>query len=514
MSSFGQILQEIGEFGLFQKYLLIALCIVSVFKGFDVFSQVFVGMKFPHHCNTDWILNHGPNLTYERQKNLTLPVGEDGKFESCKMFTPVNLSLETIEAFGINTTTECMTGWNYETRPGASSTVTEFDLVCDRSIWISASESSYMAGYLFGTLAFGAISDRFGRRIAILLSMLGYTMFGAVTGFSLHIYFYMAIKFFSGFTGGVAFMNISIMAVEWTSPSKTAVCTMCIMVVHPIGLMLLPAIAYGVHSWRVLQLVLFCPVILLVGLFFWFLPESARWLLTRGRKEEAQKLLERAARINKRKIQNDLLDNFELENTSKSGSFLDVFRTSYLRKRTILMGWNWFATTLMYYGLALNIGSFGLNIYLTQFIFGLVEIPAYLACLASTQYFGRRPSQAGYLLFGGAACLLFLVIPDDLPVFVTVTAVIGKFSSTAAFSTAYLYTAELYPTFIRHSGFGLNSMCGRVGGICSPLIRALGVHHHAIPMLIYGIIPLVAGSLTFLLPETLNVELQDHTDLK
>ncbi|XP_034036626.1 solute carrier family 22 member 13-like [Thalassophryne amazonica] len=211
MSSFGQILQEIGEFGLFQKYLLIALCIVSVFKGFDVFSQMFVGLKFPQHCNTDWILDRGPNLTYERQKNLTLPVGEDGKFESCKMFRPVNLSLETIEAFGINTTTECMTGWNYETPPGASSTVTEFDLVCDRSIWISASESSYMAGYLFGTLAFGAISDRFGRRVAILLSLLGYSVFGAITAFSPHIYFYMKIKFFAGFTGGVALMNISIM---------------------------------------------------------------------------------------------------------------------------------------------------------------------------------------------------------------------------------------------------------------------------------------------------------------
>lgn len=65
----------------------------------------------------------------------------------------------------------------------------------------------------------------------------------------------------------------------------------------------------------------------------------------------------------------------------------------------------------MYYGLSLNVGNFGLDIYLTQFIFGVVEIPARLGCLPCIQRFGRRICLAGVLLFGGAACLGILAIP-------------------------------------------------------------------------------------------------------
>ncbi len=55
-------------------------------------------------------------------------------------------------------------------------------------------------------------------------------------------------------------------------------------------------------------------------------------------------------------------------------------------------------------------------------------------------------------------------------------------------------------------------MCARVAGILAPLIRLLDVYHHSIPMLIYGLIPIVAGGVCFLLPETGNVELQDHAE--
>lgn len=66
----------------------------------------------------------------------------------------------------------------------------------------------------------------------------------------------------------------------------------------------------------------------------------------------------------------------------------------------------------------------------------------------------------------------------------------------------------------RQNGVGLNSMCARVAGILAPLIRLLDVYHYTIPMLIYGIIPIVTGCLCLLLPETCNVELQDLTENK
>ena len=125
MSTFGQVLKEAGEFGLFQKGLLLALCIPSLFSAFNVIGQVFTGLSFPHHCNTDWILERGPNLTRERQRTLTLPVDKDGQFERCTMFTPVDWDLETIESYRINSTNQCLHGWDYEPPFEFSSIVTE-----------------------------------------------------------------------------------------------------------------------------------------------------------------------------------------------------------------------------------------------------------------------------------------------------------------------------------------------------------------------------------------------------
>ncbi|XP_033494475.2 solute carrier family 22 member 13-like [Epinephelus lanceolatus] len=514
MSSFGQILKDVGELGLFQKRLVALLCIPSIFAAFNMFGQVFAGMSFPHHCNTDWILEHGPNLTVERRRNLTIPINKDGRFESCKMFTPVDLDLETIEEDGINTTTGCIDGWDYETPVGASSIMSEFDLVCDQKGLIEASLSIYMAGFLVGGLAYGAISDRFGRRFAILLCLSLVLLLDLTTALSPNIYVYMVLKFFCGSSGGVIMMNTTVMGVEWTSPSKSAVCTMAILLFVPVGLMVLPGVAYFISNWRILQLVLFSPLLIIVGILYWFLPESARWLMTHGRKEEALKELQRAARVNGRRVPEDLLDQVEMEVPCRRENMLDIFRVSYLRKRTLLMGFNWFSTSLLYFGMSLNVGSFGLNIYLTQFIFGAVEIPAQLSTLFLIQRFGRRISQAGFLLFGGAAFLLVLAIPKDLPEVVTAIAVLGKYFATASLCTAYVYTAELYPTSLRQNGVGLNFMCARVGGILAPLIRLLSVYHHTIPMLIYGSVPIATSGFCLLLPETLNVELQDHAELK
>lgn len=42
-----------------------------------------------------------------------------------------------------------------------------------------------------------------------------------------------------------------------------------------------------------------------------------------------------------------------------------------------------------------------------------------------------------------------LLLPSDQPTVTTVLAIIGKMTSTAAFSTSYVYAAELFPTVLR-----------------------------------------------------------------
>ncbi|KAM9826830.1 solute carrier family 22 member 13-like [Neosynchiropus ocellatus] len=369
-----------------------------------------------------------------------------------------------------------------------------------------------MAGLTVGSLVLVPMADRFGRRRMVLLSLLTLSLFAIGAGFSPNFYVFMVLKFLSGISSSGILANGFVIGGEWSESSKFGLCTTLCHSFYPIGLMMLAGITYLIRDWRILQLVLFSPLVLVLGIFYWVLPESARWLITQGRKEEAIRMIRWAAKVNGRSAPDHLLEKLEDEGTAKKGTMLDIFRIPSLRKRALIMSYLWFATGVVYNGLSVNVGGFGLSIYITQFIFGLVEIPACFGVLPLIDHVGRKFSLAGLLSFGGLACLGILGIPKDLPVVVTVVAVLGKFALTGCFAIVYVYTAELYPTNVRQSGVGLNSTFARVSGILAPLVKLLAVFHETIPMLVYGIVPITAGVLCLLLPETRNTQLQDHAE--
>ncbi|KAM6281340.1 solute carrier family 22 member 13-like [Porphyrio hochstetteri] len=510
MAEFGDFINALGGFGLYQKLLVLLLSLPLLLNPFQMLGQVFMVVDVPHHCDTSWIRSVGPNLTEEEQLNLTLPRAADGQYEQCSMYSPVDWDLASIAAYGLNATEKCSSGWVY---PSAQppSLLTEFDLVCDRKNLNDISLSVFMVGLLLGAMIFGPLSDRFGRRPIFLISLLLQCLFSVGIAFVPHFYVYMAFRCVVGVSVSGILMTSLALGTEWVGVSsrpKTVLICHCFVA---IGQVILAGLSYGIRNWRLLEIAGSAP---LFGLFFyfWVLPESARWLVTKGRIEEAKAALQKAASINKRTIPPELLEQLKPEAQPKSASFLDLFRKKHLRKKTLIMSCAWFADSIVYYGLSLNVTSFGLDIYLTQIAFGVVELPARFCCIYLLQWFGRKKTQAVLLLLSGLLCLVITGIPEDQPVAITVLAIIGKFTATASFSTSYIYAAELFPTVIRQTGVGLCSMAARVAGIMAPLIRLLGQYHRAIPMAIFGSVPVVGGLLCFLLPETRDTDLVDTTE--
>ncbi|NXT50485.1 S22AD protein, partial [Pluvianellus socialis] len=507
MSGVGEILKAVGDFGPFQKWLVLLTLFPCLSVAFHQFCQLFMVPHVPHRCDTSWIHAIGPNLTEEEQLNLTLPRDASGAYEQCSMYSPVDWDLSSIVAYGLNATEKCSSGWVY---PSAQppSLLTEFDLVCDRKELNDISQSIYMLGLLLGSMIFGPLSDRIGRRPVILISVFLQGLFGVGIALVPHFYVYMAFRCVVGASVSGITMTILALATEWVGVSSRPKAVLISHCYFAVGQMLLAGLSYGIRNWRLLEIAGSAPIFAFF-ISIWVLPESARWLVTKGRIEEAKKVLQKAASINKRPIPPGLLEQLKPEKQTKSGSALDLFRKKHLRKVTLIMLCTWFANSLVYYGLSLNVTNFGLDIYLTQLAFGAVEIPARVGCIFTLQWFGRKKNQAVLLLLSGLVCLIITGIPEDQPVVTTVLATIGKFTASASFSTSYVYSAELFPTIIRQTGVGLCSMSARVAAITAPLIRLLSQYHRAIPMAIFGSAPVVGGLLCFLLPETRGTDLAD-----
>uniref|UniRef100_A0A8C6N8D3 Uncharacterized protein n=1 Tax=Melopsittacus undulatus TaxID=13146 RepID=A0A8C6N8D3_MELUD len=510
MTEFGEFISALGAFGLYQKLLVVLISISLFLSPFQTIGQVFMVLDEPHHCNTSWICAIAPNLTEEEQLNLTLPRDADGGYEQCSMYSPVDWDLDSIVAYGLNTTEKCSNGWVYPSAQ-APSLLTEFDLVCDRKDLNDISQSIYMLGMFLGSIIFGPLSDRIGRRPVFLICLLIHGLIGVGIAFVPHFYVYMAFRCVVGAAeAGILIIALatSCFQKEWVGVSYRSKAVLITHCCFAIGQMILAGLAYGIRNWRLLQIAGTAPVFALF-FYIWVLPESARWLVIKGRIEEAKKLLQKAAAINKRTLPPELLEQVP----AGPGSTLDLFRKKHLRKVTLIMTCTWFADSLVYYGLSLNVSGFGLNVYLTQLAFGGVELPARISCIFLLQWFGRKKTQAAVLLLSGLMCLVITGIPEDQPVVTTVLAIIGKFTSTASFSTSYVYSAELFPTVVRQTGLGLCSMLARLAGIMAPLLLLLEQYHRAIPMAVFGSVTVVVGLLCFLLPETRGTDLADDTKL-
>ncbi|XP_045429311.1 solute carrier family 22 member 7 isoform X3 [Pipistrellus kuhlii] len=355
---------------------------------------------------------------------------------------------------------------------------------------------------------------RFGRRRLLLVAYVSALGMGLACAASVNYIMFVITRTLTGTALAGFTIIVMPLELEWLDVGHRTVAGVLSSTFWTGGVMLLALVGYLIRDWRWLLLAVTLPCVPgIVSL--WWVPESARWLLTQGRVEEARRYLLCCARLNGRPVGEDSLSLEALrkvaaaERVVRRPSYLDLFRTPRLRHISLCCMMVWFGVNFSYYGLSLDLTGLGLNMYQTQLLFGAVELPAKLLVYLSVRHAGRRLTQAGTLLGTALTLGCRLLVSAEKVYWSTALAVVGKGFSEAAFTTAYLFTSELYPTVLRQTGMGLTALVGRLGGSLAPLAALLDGVWPSLPKLTYGGIALLAACTALLLPETKKAQLPE-----
>ncbi|KAJ7333880.1 hypothetical protein OS493_015973 [Desmophyllum pertusum] len=427
---FDDILDMVGGFGRYTFGLYTFMCVMSIPIGLQQLVQVFYGATPKYSC-----------VSFSSPSNATC--------SKC-----------------------CDNCEKYEFKDGLTSAVTQWDLICGRSHLKALTQALYMSGLLVGSVAFSVLSDHFGRRILVFLSIFLMAACGTVSGVSDCLSLFYLFRFGTGAATAGCLLVRFVYCMEITHLNNRTAGGMVNNIFVSIGFSTLSLLGYLIRDWRYLMLAVSLPGAPLL-LCWWFIPESPRWLIAKDRLDEAHDLLMKHARRNGVTVESAQLKhaiqefkNEEIRNnnanTEKTSGILDLVRTPKLRKRTIICGFNWF---------------------------------------------GRRIPYASFMIIGGVAEMLVLAVPstDEYRFVVTILAVIGKATIFATFLGIYIFTVELYPTVIRNTGVGVGSMMARCGSIITPflvLLADLPSMSKTLPLVIFGVVGIIAGIMALWLPET------------
>ncbi|XP_041106958.1 solute carrier family 22 member 7-like [Polyodon spathula] len=516
---FENILADIGGFGRYQIFLFVILCVPRVTLPWHFLLHNFISAVPTHHCAISDPDNGKifGNLTAHQKLAVSIPVEPSGTFSSCKMFSEPQfqlLSNSSVEAGDVAVTVECQYGWVYDASIFSSTVATEWDMVCNKKGLNQASAIFFFIGVMIGAIVFGGLSDKFGRKPMLLASFILSIVFGVAATFSVSYVMFAIMRSLTGFgLTGIVIISMCL-TIEWVDIEHRTFIGVFGSMVWSAGNMMLAAIAYLIRDWRWLLLAVTSPLVICC-IVWWWIPESARWLLANGKVHEAHMYLSKCAKMNNRKdtlskITPEMLSRLvTVEGKNKNYTYLDLARTPKMRRLAICTGIIWFGVAHTYYGISLNITGFGLNIYLTQFIYAAIEVPAKLLVYCMLNRIGRRHSQAWSLLFTGACLGINLFLPSSMVPVRSVIAILGKGSSEASFTIVYLYTTELYPTVVRQNGNGYTSFMARLGVSAAPLIMLLEDIWKLFPQTIFCSVAILAGFTAFFLPETQNLRLPE-----
>jgi MFS family permease len=148
----------------------------------------------------------------------------------------------------------------------------------------------FIYGMLAGGILLGYLGDKYGRRIAVLLSALFLSVFTLLTALASTFMALVCCRFLTGCgVGGILLTTTILLAEIWPVNKKTVILGM-VSICFPVGIFSTGLITYNIAEWRSAFLIGLVPLLLLIPALF-YIPESSNWLLTMKERKQHNSVL-------------------------------------------------------------------------------------------------------------------------------------------------------------------------------------------------------------------------------
>jgi putative MFS transporter len=362
------------------------------------------------------------------------------------------------------------------------------------------------AGQLVGSILFGWLGEKYGRVPIFRYTLILYTVMSVVCAFAwdYNSLFWMRVIQGLGLGGEIPIMASYIG--EFAKASHRGRYGLGFQLWFSISFIFVSGISYLVvpnWGWQAMFLIGALPAVILIPMRR-FMPESPRWLVNKGRDEEADVILT--------KLENEISQHGAKPlppiptnvapvkpSTAKIG---DLLKGIY-RRRTLSVWVVWFCTYIIIYGLNTTVPSLLRTVYhasLPQSIsFGFfasgLGVCFTVAGIFLIDHYGRKPLFALGQLCGAIPLLIlaFYSFPGS-----NITTLMVLFMLSSAFNSILAlglstYTAELYPTEMRAVGVGVGNAWVRFAAIVGPVflgwaIPTIGLNWAYSVFAVFGVI--------------------------
>ncbi|KAF5403582.1 Organic cation transporter protein [Paragonimus heterotremus] len=550
-----QILEDVVKpFGFWQW----SLALLLTFSCTSTMTfPVYANSASPHRCRMEelveqFILNN--NISFEQAATVVGPWGQNvednqttvtHKGSGCLRYK-LDWENTNIEQFffkqeylnSSHPTEHCKYGYVYETSPYyyPGNVVAEFSTVCDYAWLVPFGTSVYMVGVALGNIFGGWSGGRFGRKNTLILSACIEAVCGIWISLSPNYVSYILARSAVGI-GSTAKANVAgVLLLELTlakyRSTFRAILSLGIAFIYR-GLMALWA--YYLPYWRWLNVAVMSPCLFSL-LYFFFLPESPRWLFSKRRYSKGMDVLKAGYRINHiRKpksqwhqlerlaheaVRIELTDNDEDKSSSRRHSpkcsLCIPLSNPLLIKTTLLTTTIMFGVSMCFVGMIFYARAVRHYIYVVGFLNALMAVPGLILFTILYRLIRHRklPLMAlvGIILLVlafGSVYTIFCEPTSDIVLIVCSNIAVCLLQ--ASINMVVLYVPELFPSDIRTQGLGLVLAMSKGGGIICSFVNSLDQHVlHGLPLLIYASVLIVVLGALVLLRDTSGENLPDN----